>query len=89
MLPMTPKAKKRLFMTIVLLAGLFAILKLTYWVHFYQGKIDIQQQSEKQLKELVSFLDGALSRYESIPHVLSTNPMLANVLNDQQNAKKV
>ncbi|QYJ79962.1 sensor histidine kinase [Shewanella acanthi] len=89
MLPMTPKAKQRLLLTVVLLAGLFAILKLTYWVHFYQGKIDIEQQSEKQLKELVSFLDGALSRYESIPHVLSTNPMLANVLNDQQNAKKV
>ncbi len=89
MLPMTPKAKQRLLLTIVLLAGLFAILKLTYWVHFYQGKIDIQQQSEKQLNELVSFLDGALSRYESIPHVLSTNPMLANVLNDQQNPAKI
>lgn len=89
MLPMTPKAKQRLLLTIVLLAGLFAILKLTYWVHFYQGKIDIQQQSEKQLNELVSFLDGALSRYESIPHVLSTNPMLANILNDQQNPAKI
>jgi len=86
---MTPKAKKRLFLTVVLLAGLFATLKLTYWVHLHQGKIEIQKQSEKQLKELVSFLDGALSRYESIPHVLSTNPMLANVLNDQQNPDKV
>ncbi|MGL6012189.1 MAG: sensor histidine kinase, partial [Shewanella oncorhynchi] len=74
---------------VVLLAGLFATLKLTYWVHLHQGKIEIQKQSEKQLKELVSFLDGALSRYESIPHVLSTNPMLANVLNDQQNPDKV
>lgn len=89
MLPMTPKAKKRLFLTVVLLAGLFATLKLTYWVHLHQGKIEIQKQSEKQLKELVNFLDGALSRYESIPHVLSTNPMLANVLNDQQNPDKV
>lgn len=89
MLPMTPKAKKRLFLTIVLLAGLLATLKLTYWAHLHQGKIEIQKQSEKQLKELVSFLDGALSRYESIPHVLSTNPMLANVLNDQQNLKKI
>ncbi|MGI2219887.1 sensor histidine kinase [Shewanella oncorhynchi] len=89
MLPMTPKAKKRLFLTVVLLAGLFATLKLTYWVHLHQGKIEIQKQSEKQLKELVSFLDGALSRYESIPHVLSTNPMLADVLNDQQNPDKV
>ncbi|MCU8022976.1 MULTISPECIES: ATP-binding protein [unclassified Shewanella] len=89
MLPMTPKAKKRLFLTVVLLAGLFATLKLTYWVHLHQGKIEIQKQSEKQLKELVSFLDGALSRYESIPHMLSTNPMLANVLNDQQNPDKV
>ncbi|WP_198780450.1 sensor histidine kinase [Shewanella putrefaciens] len=89
MLPMTPKAKKRLLLTIALLAGLFAILKLTYWVHLHQGKVEIQQQSEKQLKELVSFLDGALSRYESIPHVLSTNPMLANVLNDQQNPNKI
>ena len=57
MLPMTPKAKKRLFLTVVLLAGLFATLKLTYWVHLHQGKIEIQTQSEKQLKELVSFLD--------------------------------
>lgn len=89
MLPMTPTAKKRLFLTIVLLAGLFAILKLTYWIHLHQGKIEIQTQSEQQLKELVSFLDGALSRYESIPHVLSTNPMLAQVLNDQQNPQKV
>ncbi|AVV86078.1 sensor histidine kinase [Shewanella putrefaciens] len=89
MLPMTPTAKKRLFLTIVLLTGLFAILKLTYWIHLHQGKIEIQTQSEQQLKELVSFLDGALSRYESIPHVLSTNPMLAQVLNDQQNPQKV
>lgn len=89
MLPMTPKAKKRLFLTIVLLVGLLLTLKLTYWVHLHQGKIDIQAQSEKQLKELVSFLDGSLSRYESIPHVLSTNPMLANVLNDQQNSSKI
>lgn len=89
MLPMTPKAKKRFLLTLVLLAGLVATLKLTYWVHLHQGKIEIQTQSQKQLKELVSFLDGALSRYESIPHVLSTNPMLANVLNDQLNPDKV
>lgn len=89
MLPMPPKARKCLLLTIVVLAGLFAILKLTYWMHLHQGKVAIQQQSEKQLKELVSFLDGALSRYESIPHVLSTNPMLANVLNDQQNPEKI
>ncbi|GIU04644.1 sensor histidine kinase [Shewanella morhuae] len=89
MLPMTSKAKKRLFLTVVLLVGLFLTLKLTYWVHLHQGKIDIQAQSEKQLKELISFLDGALSRYESIPHVLSTNPMLASVLNDPKNSSKV
>lgn len=89
MLPMTPKAKKRLFLTLVLLAGLCATLRLTYWIHLHQGKLDIQTQSEKQLKELVSFLDGALSRYESIPHVLSTNPMLEHVLRDQQNPKKI
>ncbi|MGL5048799.1 MAG: sensor histidine kinase [Shewanella sp.] len=89
MLPMTPKAKKRFLLTLVLLAGLVATLKLTYWVHLHQGKIEIQTQSQKQLKELVSFLDGALSRYESIPHVLSTNPMLANVLNDKLNPDKI
>ncbi|MGL6123190.1 MAG: sensor histidine kinase [Shewanella sp.] len=89
MLPMTPKAKKRFLLTLVLLAGLVATLKLTYWVHLHQGKMEIQTQSQKQLKELVSFLDGALSRYKSIPHVLSTNPMLANVLNDKLNPDKV
>ncbi|MGL5390271.1 MAG: sensor histidine kinase [Shewanella sp.] len=80
MLPMTQIAKKRLLMTLVLLAGLFITLKLTYWVHWQQGKLELQSQSERQLNELVNFLDAALSRYQSIPHVLSTNPMLAEVL---------
>ncbi|MGL4834738.1 MAG: sensor histidine kinase, partial [Shewanella sp.] len=64
MLPMTQIAKKRLLMTLVLLVGLFVTLKLTYWVHWHQGTLEIQTQSERQLTELVNFLDAALSRYE-------------------------
>lgn len=89
MLPMTPKRKKRLLLTVILITGLVVTLNLTYWIVLHQGKIAIKNQSQKQLKELVSFLGGALSRYESIPHVLSTNPMLANVLLDRQNSQKL
>lgn len=89
MLPMTQIAKKRLLMTLVLLVGLFVTLKLTYWVHWHQGTLAIQTQSERQLTELVNFLDAALSRYESIPHVLSTNPMLANALKEPQQSQNI
>ena len=86
---MSPKIQKRLLLTIIVLSGLFIILKLTYWYQLQLGEDRIQQQSQKQLTELVGFLEGVLSRYESIPHVLSTNPMLANVLLEQQNKLKV
>ncbi|MGL4937302.1 sensor histidine kinase [Shewanella sp.] len=89
MLPMTQIAKKRLLMTLVLLVGLFVTLKLTYWVHWHQGTLAIQTQSERQLTELVNFLNAALSRYESIPHVLSTNPMLANALKEPQQSQNI
>ena len=74
------KTKKYLSVILLITLGLFVILRLAYWFHLENGYHDTKQQSGAQLKELVSFLSGSLSRYQSIPHVLSTNPLLANAL---------
>ncbi|MDF0535695.1 sensor histidine kinase [Shewanella yunxiaonensis] len=84
--------RKRLLISILLIAGLIAMLKLTYWYHLEQGFSRALPLANRQLEEVINFIDGALIRYESIPHVLSTNPLLAKALklsNDSNEIKHI
>ncbi|MFV0509530.1 MAG: sensor histidine kinase, partial [Shewanella algae] len=71
-MPLNNKTRKRLLITTMLMTGLFITLKLTYWYHLDKGFTQYQALADKQLSEVISFIEGALIRYESIPHVLST-----------------
>ncbi|MCL1073797.1 sensor histidine kinase [Shewanella dokdonensis] len=73
-------SRKRLLISILLIGGLFLTLRLTYWYHLEQGFSRALPLASRQLEEVINFIDGALIRYESIPHVLSTNPLLAKAL---------
>nr|WP_228729857.1 ATP-binding protein [Shewanella avicenniae] len=72
-----------------MLLGLCATLATTYWYHLEQGFARIQPLANRQLTEVINFIDGALIRYESIPHVLSTNPMLASALAHSDNLEEI
>lgn len=80
---MNIKTKKYLSVTLIIALGLVLVLNIAYWFHLDHGYQQTQRQSAAQMKELVSFLSGALSRYQSIPHVLSKNPLLVNALQQQ------
>ncbi|KFZ37062.1 histidine kinase [Shewanella mangrovi] len=88
---MQPQAsfRKRLGITLLMLLGLCATLAITYWYHLEQGFARIQPLANRQLTEVINFIDGALIRYESIPHVLSTNPMLASALAHSDNSDEI
>jgi two-component system C4-dicarboxylate transport sensor histidine kinase DctB len=77
--------KRNVFMSILLIIGLLFTLKMTYWYLLEQGTKTIAEQSEKQIDELVIFIDNALSHYENTPAVLAKNPILEQGLLDQQN----
>ncbi|MGX9461869.1 sensor histidine kinase [Shewanella sp. A14] len=81
--------KRNIFMSIVLIIGLLLTLKVTYWYLLEQGTKSIAKQSEKQINELVIFIDNALSHYENIPAVLAQNPILEQGLLDQQNPQTI
>ncbi|QSX39616.1 sensor histidine kinase [Shewanella cyperi] len=88
MLPVTAKIRRKMLLALLIAAGLFLTLRLTAWYHVHQGEKVLAQESRQQLSQLISLLDGLLSRFETIPHVLSTNPTLASALLDQQNDQK-
>lgn len=81
--------RKRMLVTLLTMLGLGCTLALTYWYHLEQGFARIQPLADRQLSEVINFIDGALIRYESIPHVLSTNPMLAKALNNSSNSDEI
>ncbi len=72
--------RKRWLISLLTLLGLGLTLALAYWYHLEQGFTRMQPLANRQLSEVINFIDGALIRYESIPHVMSTNPMLARAL---------
>ncbi|GAB1100737.1 MAG: sensor histidine kinase [Shewanella algae] len=88
-MPLNNKTRKRLLITTMLMTGLFITLKLTYWYHLDKGFTQYQALADKQLSEVISFIEGALIRYESIPHVLSTNPMLARVIKSSADKSEI
>jgi two-component system C4-dicarboxylate transport sensor histidine kinase DctB len=80
-----PKSRQRkLLLAFFLLLGLLGSLSLSYWYLMSQGTAKITAQSEKQLSELILFWDNALKRFERIPKVLSSNPMLIKALKDSK-----
>ncbi|MFV7784473.1 MULTISPECIES: sensor histidine kinase [Shewanella] len=81
--------KKYLGIGLIILLGLAFTLRAAYWFHLEHGYEMTRQQSNAQMKELLSFLSGSLSRYESIPQVLSTNPLLANALAQQDDPETI
>ena len=81
--------KKYLGVGFIILLGLAFTLRAAYWFHLEHGYEMTRQQSNAQMKELLSFLSGSLSRYESIPQVLSTNPLLANALAQQDDPETI
>ncbi|MGI2170742.1 sensor histidine kinase [Shewanella sp. MF05960] len=81
--------KRNVLMSILLIIGLLLTLKITHWYLLDQGTKNIAQQSEKQINELVIFIDNALAHYENIPAVLAKNPILEQGLLDQQNPKTI
>ncbi|QLE86015.1 sensor histidine kinase [Shewanella sp. Scap07] len=82
-MPLSKKNKQHIRVILVFALGLALTLKVAYWFHLDQGLLETKAQTQTQMKELQSFIDGALSRYESIPHVLSTNPLLSEALAHQ------
>jgi two-component system C4-dicarboxylate transport sensor histidine kinase DctB len=83
-----PKSRQRkLLLAFFLLLGLLGSLSLSYWYLMSQGTAKITAQSEKQLSELMLFWDNALKRFERIPKVLSSNPMLIKALKDSKNTQ--
>lgn len=81
-----PKRRQRkLLLAGYLLLGLLASLSLSYGYLMQQGTAQITAQSEKQLTELILFWDDALKRYDKIPNILSTNPMLSQALLEDKN----
>ncbi|MBB1318328.1 sensor histidine kinase [Shewanella sp. SR43-4] len=81
--------KRNILVSIMLIIGLLLTLKMTYWYVLEQGTKNIAEQSEKQINELVIFIDNALSHYENIPAVLAQNPILEQGLLDQQNFQTI
>lgn len=89
MLSFTTIKKRKVLIGILLLIGLLLTLKATHWYLLDQGTKRIAQQSEKQINELVLFIDNALAHYENIPAVLAKNPILEQGLLDQQNPNTI
>ncbi|RPA63706.1 sensor histidine kinase [Shewanella frigidimarina] len=89
MLSFSTTKKRKIVLSIMLIIGLLLTLKVTYWYLLEQGTKSIAEQSEKQINELVIFIDNALSHYENIPAVLAQNPILEQGLLDQRNPQTI
>lgn len=83
------KIKKYCLISAIVISGLTITLFSTHDYYLNKGYQKTDHSSKRQMTELVNFLGASLSRYESIPHVLSTNPLLKNVLLHQQDANSV
>ncbi len=86
---MSINTKKYLLTTSLIISGLILTLFSTHRYYLNEGYQETDHSSQQQMKELINFLGASLSRYESIPHVLSTNPLLKNVLLNQQDEKSL
>ncbi|GGP66625.1 ATPase [Shewanella algicola] len=81
--------KRKIVVSVMVIIGLLLTLKVTHWYWLEQGTESIAYQSEKQINELVIFIDDALGHYENIPAVLAQNPIFEQSLLDQQNPQAI
>ena len=72
----TTKIQYKILLSIILIAGLLLTLFTSQWYWLNKGKSDISIQSEKQINELVLFIDQQLAQFEIIPEVIASNPIL-------------
>lgn len=83
------KIKHKIWLSIPLIIGLVITLYSSQWYWLNKGVNNIAQQSEKQINELVLFIDQQLAQFEMIPEVIATNPILQKGLLAQKNPKKM
>ncbi|WP_445945924.1 sensor histidine kinase [Shewanella sp.] len=86
---LTKSRQRKALLSLFLCLGLAVSLSISYWYLLTQGTAHIAATSTKQLNELVLFWRHALDRYETIPKVLSNNPLLADALKDNKNKAKI
>ncbi|WP_434952421.1 sensor histidine kinase [Shewanella sp. HL-SH4] len=83
------KIKHKIGLSIALIIGLILTLYISQWYWLNKGVNNIAQQSEKQINELVLFIDQQLAQFEMIPEVIATNPILQEGLLAPKNPKKM
>ncbi|QIR14071.1 sensor histidine kinase [Shewanella aestuarii] len=89
MVPQLKKLKRKIIPIIAIVFGLAATIFFTHWYWLNQGTQEIATQSEKQLNELVIFIEQQLSQFEIIPEVIASNPILQQGLLAQQDSEKM
>ena len=85
------KRKNYIVFTLVM-AGLLLTIELTQMIGMSKAYQKMYQQSDQQLSNLVSYIDNILARFDRVPSVLSTQPVLAQALlfpNDQAKLSKL
>ena len=73
------KRKNYIVFTLVM-AGLLLTIELTQMIGMSKAYQKMYQQSDQQLSNLVSYIDNILARFDRVPSVLSTQPVLAQAL---------
>lgn len=82
---MTAKQVRRIQITIFVILGLLLTTRLTHFLVINNAYQQLQQQSQRQLSGLVTFLDGMLQRFESMPQLLSQNIGIRQLLAEPDN----
>ena len=82
---MSPKLIRRIQVTILVIVGLLLTIRFTHYLVINNAYQQLQQQSQRQLSGLVTFLDGMLQRFESMPQLLSQNISIRKSLAEPDN----
>lgn len=79
---MTKKSQreKNFLILIVLVVGLVLTIKLVQLSGLRAAYNNMYQQSTQQLNNLINYIENTLGRFEKVPEVLSTHPLLHEVL---------
>ena len=70
----------RIIVFALAVAGLLLTMFATQRLGVAAAFRNLQRESDFQLQSFMAYLEGALGRFETIPQVLSTNPLLQNLL---------
>lgn len=82
-----PNNKRFLTITLVII-GLVLTIELTQLIGLRFAYKELNQQASHHLKNLVSYIENILGRFEKVPEVLSTHPLLTEVLINPQDLDK-